>query len=301
MATAKRLEAELGDEQDNYIEEPLEDWALLPPPEDRLFVGIDGGFVRNCATVDRATSHFEIIIGKTHETGRASKRFAFVQTLDEKPRRRVFETLKSHGMLVTQDVTFLTDGADDVRQLPAKLNPNSEHILDWHHVTMKLTVLQQIAKGIAVKAQVAEALESLAAIKHKLWHGHVRKALKAIGDLRAECVDSIACDARYSRLVEMLTEFGTYIENNADFIPNYAERHRYGELISTAFAESAVNEIISKRMVKKQQMSWSKQGAHMLLQVRVKTLDKALRGKFESWYPGLAPPSSLYSKAALTC
>ena len=35
-------------------------------------------------------------------------------------------------------------------------------------------------------------------------------------------------------------------------IPNYGERHRAGETISSSFVESAVNQVISKRMVKKQ-------------------------------------------------
>ena len=40
------------------------------------------------------------------------------------------------------------------------------------------------------------------------------------------------------------------------------DRHRHGEKISTAFAESAVNQVVSKRMVKKQQMRWTESGAH---------------------------------------
>ncbi len=40
-------------------------------------------------------------------------------------------------------------------------------------------------------------------------------------------------------------------------------------------------------MVKKQQMRWTKKGAHLLLQVRVKTLNDELRSKFEDWHPGL--------------
>ena len=224
-----------------------------------------------------------------------------MQTLDDKPRRRVFETLKTSGMQMNQAVTFLTDGADDVRHLPANLNPNSDHLLDWYHVTMKLTVLKQIAKGIAVKAQVAEALAALDRIKHRLWHGHVRNALKALDELADDCELNASTDERYKRLGQMLAEFGRYIENNQESMPNYAERHRYGELISTSFAESAVNEIISKRMVKKQQMRWSKKGAHLLLQVRVKTLDNDLRHKFEDWYPSLAPPPTLDANARLSC
>ena len=52
--------------------------------------------------------------------------------------------------------------------------------------------------------------------------------------------------------------------------------------------ESAVNVVIAKRFTKKQQMQWSRRGAHMLLQIRTRTLDGTLRGRFETWYPGLA-------------
>jgi Flp pilus assembly protein TadG len=44
--------------------------------------------------------------------------------------------------------------------------------------------------------------------------------------------------------------------------PNYAERRRYGERVSTGFVESTVNTVVGKRFGKRQQMRWSKQGAH---------------------------------------
>ena len=70
-------------------------------------------------------------------------------------------------------------------------------------------------------------------------------------------------------------------------IPNYAERRRYGERVSTGFVESAINTVVGKRFVKRQQMRWSKGGAHLMLQTRTRTLDGTLREKFEQWYPGL--------------
>ncbi len=82
-------------------------------------------------------------------------------------------------------------------------------------------------------------------------------------------------------------EFETYIANNADMIPNYAERRRYGERVSTGFVESTVNTVVGKRFGKRQQMRWSKQGAHLMLQTRARTLDGTLRQKFEQWYPGM--------------
>jgi hypothetical protein len=41
-----------------------------------------------------------------------------------------------------------------------------------------------------------------------------------------------------------------YLELNADSLPDYGSRFRNGARISTGFAESAVNEIIAKRMNK---------------------------------------------------
>jgi hypothetical protein len=38
---------------------------------------------------------------------------------------------------------------------------------------------------------------------------------------------------------------------------------------------------------KKQQMQWSKEGAHLLLQTRVRTLNGELAGIFKRWYPDL--------------
>jgi len=40
-------------------------------------------------------------------------------------------------------VVFLSDGGDSVRNLQAYLHPDSEHCLDWFHITMRITVLQQ--------------------------------------------------------------------------------------------------------------------------------------------------------------
>jgi hypothetical protein len=79
----------------------------------------------------------------------------------------------------------------------------------------------------------------------------------------------------------------TYIENNVAAIADYSEPWDYGEIISTAFAESTVDLVVSKRFAKKQQMQWSKKGAHRLLQTRTRTLDGTLRDLFTSWYPAM--------------
>src|ERR687884_254473 len=60
-----------------------------------------------------------------------------------------------------------------------------------------------------------------------------------------------------------------------------------GEAIATGFVESTVNQVVSKRFCKKQQMQWSKRGAHLLLQTRVKTLNRELGSVCKHWYPDM--------------
>src|SRR5687768_18217896 len=90
----------------------------------------------------------------------------------------------------------------------------------------------------------------------------------------------------------------SYVRANGTFIPNYGERYRNDEAISSAFVESTVNQVISKRMVKKQQMRWTPRGAHSLLQVRTRVLNDDLRPMFERWYPGLKPDNEPTQDAA---
>jgi hypothetical protein len=58
--------------------------------------------------------------------------------IDTKPKRRLHEVLQSQGVLPRQQVIFISDGGETVRELPAFLHPHSEHILDWFHIAMRI-------------------------------------------------------------------------------------------------------------------------------------------------------------------
>ena len=94
------------------------------------------------------------------------------------------------------------------------------------------------------------------------------------------------------KFAKSVHEFAVYIRSNTGSLINYGERFRAGERISSCLAESTVNAVISKRFAKRQQMQWTKRGAHLLLQTRTRTLDGTLRPLFEKWYPGLANDNS---------
>jgi hypothetical protein len=294
LKVARRLEAELEEEESSFIDGSPSDWELLPPPEGSFKVGIDGGYVRNWFAKKH---HFEVIVGKStlsfgeaEETKAPShKRLGFVQTLDTKPKRRLYEVLHSQGLQMNQKITFLSDGDDKLRELQLEMSPKATHILDWHHVTMKLTVLGQYGKGLVQCEAVigAEICDQIERLKWSLWHGQVDKALGKIDDVETSIESFRESYARFTQLVKALSELRTYIVNNRHLIPNYGERYRNGEPIATGFVESTVNEVVSRRFCKKQQMQWSKEGAHLLLQTRVRTLNGELSAIFKRWYPGM--------------
>jgi len=291
LKVAKRLEAELGENQASFIEREPGDWDLLAPPEGSFKVGIDGGYVHNW--FDKKHK-FEVIVGKSirsFEEGEEKdrppslKRFGFVQTLDTKSKRHLYEVLHSQDLQMNQEITFLSDGDDTLRQLQLEMSPKAIHILDWHHVTMKLTVLSQYGKGLVMCEPVlGEAIcEKIERLKWSLWHGQVDKALGKIDGLESSIEPFSETYARYAGWVKALSELRTYIEKNRHLIPNYGERYYNGEPIATGFVESTVNEVVSKRFCKKQQMARSKEGAHLLLQTRVRTLNGELAGILKGW------------------
>lgn len=170
------------------------------------------------------------------------------------------------------------------------MHPEAEHILDWFHLTMRFTVLNQFAKGLIKTGPDAgkDVSDYAESAKWYLWHGNVEKGLDQLESCSIICEDaeSITYKNR-KKLANHLGELMTYVQNNQHLIPNYGERYRYGETISSSFVESTVNEVVTKRMVKKQQMQWTPKGAHYMLQVRTAALNDELATHFERWYPDL--------------
>lgn len=342
---ADRVERELeeaGEEQAMFIEGCPAMWAALPEPDGPITVGLDGGYVHGREGQNRKAGCFEVIVGKSMPQEGPFRRFGYVNGPDKKPKRRLYELLKAQGMQENQQMIFLSDGGDTVRDLPLYMNPQSEHLLDWFHVAMRLTVLGQLAKGIPkhvskvpkspAPASIAcahelnraqkkgpvrtvegrdyskreddaedednweeeeadptpqELCEQLERVKWYLWHGNVFRALQVTRWLEDDAELLAEKTAAGKKLAKAVHEFWGYINANQRFIVNYGDRYRNGETISSAFVESTVNEVISKRFEKKQSMRWTKEGTHRLLQVRIQVLDGELRRSFERWYPGM--------------
>jgi len=287
LRVAERAEGELGKEQSSFIDGCPAEWAGLPIPEGRIVVGLDGGYVRDW---DERKANFELIVGRSMPDDRDPRYVGLVHGYDQKPKRRLFELLKAQGLQANQDVTFLTDGGEEVRSLTELVTPEAEHVLDWFHIAMRLTVLEQYARGVAhYDADEGERLlRTLERIKWLLWHGNGHRARQHADGLRDDTKELELDYPHLGKFTRSAHEFAAYITSNAGSLINYGERFRSGERISSAMAESTVNAVVSKRFAKRQQMQWTRRGAHLLLQTRTRALDGTLRPLFERWYPGLA-------------
>lgn len=284
LRVARRLEAELGPEPIFPLAGCPGDCAGLPSPPEPIIVGLDGGYLRHW---ERKQTHFVAIVGESVPTHGPVKRFGFIQSHDPRPRRHLAAVLSGQGLQHNQELVFLSDGEESLRQLQCYLRPHSQHLLDWFHLTMQLTSLAQFLKSLAHldAERTAELQAALEHTKWNLWHGRIKRALEWLWQLEWRMWHFAAGYAKFSALARAVHGFQRYIRRNGHLIPNYAQRRRAGQAISTAFVESLVNSLLSKRFAKRQSMQWKPEGAHLLLQIRTRTLNADLARTFRTWYP----------------
>lgn len=261
--------------------------SAITEAEGSLVMGVDGGYLRDW---NQKKTCFEVIVGKSVPTEQIAKCFGFVPGYDKKSKERVLDVLSQQGCQGNQRIVFLSDGAANLRQLQSCLTPNAQHILDWFHLTMRFTVLQQYLQGLTkVDADGEQMQKRLESAKWHLWHGNTIKGLELIHELDCDADLHIQeAPTKYEKikpLIRYISELESYIRQNTHLIIDYSERYRYGEAISTGFVESTVNYVVAKRFTKKQQMQWSKAGAHQMLVVRTKVLNDDWEREFKKQYP----------------
>jgi hypothetical protein len=61
----------------------------------------------------------------------------------------MWELMKSQGMQENQQIVFMSDGGENVRRVQEYLHPFSEHLIDWFHITMRLTGAATTNEGTA--------------------------------------------------------------------------------------------------------------------------------------------------------
>jgi hypothetical protein len=261
-------------------------------PAEPVVVGLDGGYVRSRHGGEGR--HFEVIAGKVIDADGVQHRFAFVRNGPMVASDAFKQALAVAGVDADTPSTVLYDGDAGLWRLQRATLPDAMVVLDWWHLAVRFEPALQAARGLGAgtteKHLADQAVRDLERAKGRLWHGRwpgcqrKRAALcrwtqsKPLRD-----VDGI------SRLQRHVIDLSSYLERNQGALVHYAARRRRGAPISTAFVESAVNEIVAKRMNKNQQMRWNRMTVQPFLDVRTAMLDKMLEDAFRRCYGGFRP------------
>jgi hypothetical protein len=181
--------------------------------------------------------------------------------------------------------------------------PQATVVLDWWHLAVHFEHALQAARGLgagtAANHLADQAVCGLERAKWRLWHGRWRGCRR---ELAALCCWTQRKHLRHVTGIEHLQRHVSallgYLERNQDALVHYAARRRRSGPISTAFVESAVNEIVAKRMNKKQQMRWNRMTVQPFLDVRTAVLDGTLEDTFRRRYRGFRPANDQGTTAA---
>jgi len=257
-----------------------------------VVVGLDGGYVRSRHRHDER--HFEVVAGKVIHAGGAQHRFAFARNGQATASEAFRQALAAAGVHADTPATVLCDGDAGLWRLQREALPAALIVLDWWHAAVRFEHALQAARGLGAGTAdthlADEAVRGLERAKWRLWHGRwpgCRRKLAAL--CRWTERKHVRDLAGIGRLQQRASELLGYLERNEAALVHYAARRRRGEPISTAFVESAVNEIIAKRMNKKQQMRWNRATVQPFLDVRTAVLNDTLEDAFRHRHPGFRP------------
>jgi len=257
-----------------------------------VVVGLDGGYVRSRHRQEER--HFEVVAGKVICADGAQHRFAFARNGQAVSAEAFRQALATAGVHVGTPATVLCDGDAGLWRLQRTAVPGATIVLDWWHAAVRFEHALQAARGLGAALAdthlADKAVRGLERAKWRLWHGRwpgCRRKLAAL--CRWTERKPLRDVAGIDRLQRHASELLGYLERNEDALVHYAARRRRGEPISTAFVESAINEIVAKRMNKKQQMRWTRATVQPFLDVRTAVLNDTLEDAFRSRHPGFRP------------
>ena len=283
--------------------------GLQAPPEqtsspdvvNMTSVGLDSGYVRHCDPDGK--QDFEVVAGRALRADLGQRSIAFVRTVDAHATQRI-KSLLAPFSTIADNMEVFTDGDNQLRQWQLTNLPGSKHILDWYHLRQRVSKLNRVVHSKETARQLKPAdhdrlSELVDAIQWRLWHGRSCQAIRKLEIMQMVLGRPSVVDKETVKLIRRLTkELLGYLNYNRESLPNYGQRYRAGKRISSSFIESAVNQLIDKRMSKSQQMRWDPVSAHLLLQVRVRVVDGMLRDDFARWYEGFPANTSTFAKMA---
>ncbi len=240
-------------------------------------LAVDSAWLRHCKPPADKGRHVNLVVGRACFEDGPSRVYAYVHNQVTSAAARLNGFLRDIGVDPTARLTILSDGAGEFDKAARDCAQPLCRILDWFHVAMKFQAAENAVFGCKqIESQERLGIQSeIRRAKWLVWHGKIRKARA-----RIEALDNRLLkrpDYEFSTLWWNLRNASGYLKGNARYAVNYARRHHKGLPVSSAIAESAVNQVVSCRMAKKRQMRWSDEGAHLLAQIRVRAINGELK------------------------
>jgi hypothetical protein len=249
----------------------------LPVPAQELIVQVDGGHI---PIKDKDERSFEALSGVVYRPNaievidkhhrRITDKSCVMSALDDEQasiKTYLYHAALKQGLTPETHVTALADGANNCWCAISVLKPHCqtlELILDWFHIGMRFQT---------VKKALGEALsDSLEKAKWSLWHGETDKALQKLTLLQENITD----EKNRSKLQGLQD----YLQNNRQYLVNYAEREQSNQVFTSQAAESHIDSIINARHKRKQKMQWTREGAHNVLQIRAQMVSNEWEEKW---------------------
>ena len=111
-------------------------------------------------------------------------------------RLRTLQALQAEGYTGRGEITVLSDAVEIMKLLPRGLLRPRRHIVDWFHIAMKIQPLPQVADHVVRRRDqwtnetvILDTVildEEIRALKWKLWHGQIDRAIQQLEEMIAD-------------------------------------------------------------------------------------------------------------------
>jgi len=233
-------------------------------PAQELIMQIDGGHIKDKSPDNRSFEAMASVVYKQENIeysekgsrGKLISKHCAASALSDKQSYMFNSTLvaaKKEGLHKDTWVTAICDGASNCWAIVEKLSPYCRgitKILDWFHISMKF---QNISLSTLDKIILEKA-------RRHLWRGNTEFALVRLSQL-VKNLNNI-------KLIKKVRKLIAYITNNKANIVDYRQRKNKGLVFTSHLAGSTVESLINQRCKGKQHMRWTRDGAHLILQIR---------------------------------
>ncbi len=287
-ATIKLLAKTLGGEpSDTKVEQVIDTWGKqceqdqhdrLPreEPKQRMAVAVDGAMIRTaCRRRKRRGSrkqHFdehwaEAKLGVVYSFGRGGKahrdkRYTASLSGRDPFGQQLWHRIEASGADRAKQVVWLGDGAEWVWTLKAEHLPHAIEVLDFYHASEHLRTVAAALWGRGSK----RAKRWVRKRHDQLKAGQVHKVIDEL-ERQAQRVGRPRRNTRDDDPRKIVADNVRYFERNRSRM-DYKRYRQRGYPISSGAVESGCRHVIAQRMKITGSMSWRRQRADALLQLR---------------------------------